>query len=165
MADKNNNTTRVLQESVEDDKKDELVTKPGRGGKRAGAGRPRKKDREMQELSAKADKFDPAKTLKELGYDPLVGSYQLLREIDLKIKEFRRQPKPSQPAIAALLATKAKVTDSMLRYGYRPVPEKTISENVEIPLSIGLTERKLEDEGIQRVMPEVKTTDENTTKH
>ena len=122
-----------------------VSTVPKRGGSRKGAGRPKKG------LDITTDPYDSTKTLKALNFDPIVEAVAILKELDQKIKWMKRQARPSMPAIAQLLNTKRAVNNDLLRFGYRPVPEKTVSELQFVPIDITLTDQPMSEIGIERL--------------
>jgi len=122
--------------------------KPGSGGARRGAGRPKKL---QVALSKSSDPHDPVKTLKALKFDPIVECVDAIKEVDQKMRWMKKQPKPSMPAIAQLLNTKRALINDLLRFGYRPVPEKTVSELQFVPIDISLTDRPMSEIGIERL--------------
>jgi len=140
--------------SAAKDSSAELDAKPSerkskRGGFRKGAGRPKRT--KMEEIVATSDPYDSAATLKKLNCDPIVAAVEALKEVDLKVKWMKRQSKPSMPAIAQLMNVKRALINDLLRFGYRPVPEKIINENHEIPIGITLTDKPMSDLGLERV--------------
>jgi len=132
------------------------------GGARRGAGRPKK-------ILAISDAYDPVKTLKLLKFDPIVACVEAITEVNQKVRWMKRQPKPSMPAIAQLLNTKRALVNDLLRFGYRPVPEKTISEHQFIPIDITLTDQPMSAIGIESLLfgdsALQKDLDEKGTKH
>ena len=115
-----------------------------KGGARKGAGRPKK-------LLVDADPYDSAKTLKALHFDPIVEAVATIKELDQKLRWMKKQAKPSMPSIAQLLNTKRAVINDLLRFGYRPVPEKTVSELQFIPIGITLTDQPMSEIGIENI--------------
>lgn len=118
--------------------------KPGSGGARRGSGRPKK-------TLSDSDPYDPVKTLKAVHFDPIIQAVAAIKEVDQKVKWMKRQPKPSMPAIAQLLNTKRALINDLLRFGYRPVPEKTISEHQFVPIDITLTDQPMSAIGLERL--------------
>jgi len=88
------------------------------------------------------DQYDPVKTLKASSYDPIVETLKTIRETKSQIKWVKKQPRPSQAAIAALMATLRALGNDLLKFGYRPIPEKIINENHNFTFGIQLTDHE-----------------------
>ena len=126
--------------------------------KKRGPGRPKKVA--IDESHIIADPHDPTATLRALGFDPVVETIKTIKEVDQKLRWVKKQGKPSQAAIAALMATKRALNADLLKYGYRPVPEKVISENHNFTFGIALTDENGKTIEAERIMP-----DEEQTRH
>ena len=119
-----------------------------RGGAQPGAGRPRNI---TQEDLKNLDPYDSSATLKKMGYDPIIETIKAIKEIDKEIKWMKSKAKPSMPAIAQLRNTKRALTSDLLRFGYRPIPEKTVQETHFKPIDILLTDEPAKDVGLETV--------------
>jgi len=100
-------------------------------------------------IIADADQYNPSGTLKKLGFDPIVAVVKTIKELDQKLRWMKKQPKPSMPAIAQMMNTKRALVADLLRYGYRPVPEKTVNEQIQVPIGITLTDKPMSEIGLE----------------
>ena len=112
-------------------------------------GRPKKIDVDTSHILK--DPHDPTATLRTLGFDPIVKTVQQIREVDKEIRWVKKQSRPSQAAISALHATKRALNSDLLKFGYRPVPEKIIQENHNFSFGIKLTDQDGEVE-VQKII-------------
>jgi len=123
------------KEEVSDPSLAEPVSGDGRGGKRPGAGRPKGSKNNFSKHSVER--------LEELGFDPMEKMVELYKETTTMVTEMEDANHPrrySAQALATLMITKQKLINDLLRYGYRPVPEKQEQEITEKkPMSITLT--------------------------
>ena len=107
----------------------------GRGGKRAGSGRPVGSKNNFSKKSVER--------LEELGFDPIKSMVALHEEVTTMVQEMEDPAcsrRYSAQALATLMITKQKIINDLMRYGYRPVPEKQEQEITEKkPMSITLT--------------------------
>jgi hypothetical protein len=112
-----------------------------RGGYRPGAGRPKgSKTKRIQ-----IDPQGSTKRLEELGFDPVEATVKMFFEVEKKIAEMEANPKTSTMAIASLVNTKEKLINNLMRYGYRPVPDKTEVEQSTFTFGVDLTDTATED--------------------
>jgi len=123
------------KEEVSDPSLAEPVSADGRGGKRPGAGRPKGSKNNFSKHSVER--------LEELGFDPMEKMVELYKETTTMVTEMEDSSHPrrySAQALATLMITKQKLINDLMRYGYRPVPEKQEQEITEKkPMSITLT--------------------------
>lgn len=118
-------------------------------------GRPKKVEIDPKHIIE--NPHDPTATLKAMGYDPIVETIKTIKEVDQKIRAIKNKKfgRPSQAAIAALMSTKRSLNADLLRYGYRPIPEKVVQENRNFTFGIELTdEASGEIYEVERVIPE-----------
>jgi len=113
--------------------------KPKLGGKREGAGRP-KGARNLRPSRVEIDAQGSVKKLEALGFDPIEAHIKSIEEIDIRLNKEDQKRKPSSMAISQLLSIKEKHVSSLMRYGYRQVPEKTESVNEIKTFGITLTD-------------------------
>ena len=113
-------------------------------------GRPKKVD--IDPSFVIADPYDPVSTLKSLGYDPIVKTVVQIKEVEKEIRWVKKQSRPSQAAISALMATKRALNADLIKFGYRPIPEKVINENHNFSFGIELTDSNGETVEVTRDM-------------
>lgn len=105
------------------------------GGKRPGAGRPKGSKNQFSKHSVDR--------LKELNFDPMEKMVEMYYETTQIINEMEdpdHKRRYSAQALASLLINKQKIVNDLMRYGYRPVPEKIEQEVTEKkPFQIALT--------------------------
>jgi len=109
------------------------------GGKREGAGRPRGA-RNYRPSRVEIDAHGSIKKLEALGFDPIEAHIKAIEEIDIRLNKEDQKRKPSSMAISQLLSIKEKHVSSLMRYGYRQVPEKTEVESTVNTFGITLTD-------------------------
>jgi len=130
MSEDNTNNEEVRDPSLA-----EPPAGDGRGGKRAGAGRPKGSKNNFSKHSVER--------LEQLGFDPMSKMVDLYHETTKMVEEMEdpnHSRRYSAQALATLMITKQKLINDLLRYGYRPVPEKQEQEITEKkPMSITLT--------------------------
>ncbi len=117
---------------------DEQKIIPGQnGGWRPGTGRPKG--------SKNIKSHDSVGKLAELEFDPIEKLVDSYHDLNRRIKEIEQGARPSQMAIAQLVSVRERVVNNLLKYGYRPVPERTeqVVEEVK-PINIILTKTKAE---------------------
>ena len=136
-----------------------------KGGKREGAGRP-KGARNLRPSRVEIDSHGSTKKLEALGFDPIEAHIKSIEEIDIRIVKEDKKTKSSSMAISQLLSIKEKHVSSLMRYGYRQVPEKTEVESTVNTFGITLTdspsdESPLELEAVKEETPLIK----EETKH
>jgi len=119
--------------------KGEEGAKPKLGGRREGAGRP-KGARNLRPSRVEIDAQGSIKKLEALGFDPIEAHVKSIEEIDLRLTKEDQKRKPSSMAISQLLSIKEKHVSSLMRYGYRQVPEKTESTQEIKAFGITLTD-------------------------
>ena len=102
--------------------------------KKRGRGRPKKV------VNAAFDPHDPVATLKALAYDPIAETIKSIKDVESRMRWCKKQSRPSQAAIAALMATKRALNADLLKFGFRPIPEKIIQENHNFSFGIQLTD-------------------------
>ena len=96
-------------------------SKPTKGGKREGAGRPKG--------SKNINSMASVKKLEELGFDPIekmVAQYEQITEV-LESGQIR----VGSGAYAQLVATQGQLINNLMQYGYKKVPEKIEQEITE----------------------------------
>jgi hypothetical protein len=96
----------------------EKTTYGQRGGLRPGQGRPKG--------STTIYSKDSVKKLQELGFDPIdmmVKKYYEVQETIFKMET--GQVRYSAVALASLLGIQTNIMNTLMKYGYRAVPEKT----------------------------------------
>ena len=103
------------------------------------------------------DPHDPASALRAMGYDPIIETIKTIKETDQRLRWCKKQSRPSQAAIAALMATKRALNNDLLKFGYRPVPEKIIQENHNFSFGITLTDTDGDDVNVEKIIPEQDT--------
>lgn len=113
--------------------------KPKLGGRREGAGRP-KGARNLRPSRVEIDAQGSIKKLEALGFDPIEAHVKSIEEIDLRLAKEDQKRKPSSMAISQFLSIKEKHVSSLMRYGYRQVPEKTESTQEIQAFGITLTD-------------------------
>ena len=113
--------------------------KPKLGGRREGAGRP-KGARNLRPSRVEIDAQGSIKKLEALGFDPIEAHVKSIEEIDLRLAKEDQKRKPSSMAISQFLSIKEKHVSSLMRYGYRQVPEKTESTQEIKAFGITLTD-------------------------
>lgn len=119
-----------------------------RGGARKGAGRkpgskPGKyltKRVNTSKRTIEIDEHDSVSKLEALGFDPIKATVVMIEEVDQRITEMKALKKVSHHAITGMYQIKEKLINNLLKYGYRPVPEKIINEYEFEPLQIKLTD-------------------------
>ena len=109
------------------------------GGKREGAGRP-KGARNLRPSRVEIDSHGSTKKLEALGFDPIEAHIKSIEEIDIRLAKEDKKRKPSSMAVSQLLSIKEKHVSSLMRYGYRQVPEKTEIESQVNTFGITLTD-------------------------
>jgi len=109
------------------------------GGRREGAGRP-KGARNLRPSRVEIDSHGSTKKLEALGFDPIEAHIKSIEEIDIRLSKEDLKRKPSSMAISQLLSIKEKHVSSLMRYGYRQVPEKTEVESTVNTFGITLTD-------------------------
>ena len=151
------------EETPEELKETPKETKSKLGGKRPGAGRP-KGARNLRPSRVEIDAHGSTKKLEALGFDPIEAHIKSIEEIDIRLRKEDQKNKPSSMAISQLLSIKEKHVSSLMRYGYRQVPEKsevetkvntfgiTLTDSPSLPLPSDLPEGTYEqkdEEGIE----------------
>jgi len=111
----------------------------GRGGARPGAGRP-KGARNLRPTRVEIDSHGSIKKLEQLGFDPIEAHIKAIEEIDIRLNKEDQKKKPSSMAVSQLLSIKEKHVSSLMRYGYRQVPEKQEIEKKVQTFGITLTD-------------------------
>lgn len=124
--------------------KDGTPRKP-MGGARAGAGRP-KGARSLRPSRVEIDAHGSIKKLEQLGFDPIEAHIKAIEEIDIRLNKEDQKKKPSSMAISQLLSIKEKHVSSLMRYGYRQVPEKQEVEQKVQAFGITLTDAPKKEE-------------------
>ena len=116
---------------MSDEKK---VTSGQWGGLRPGQGRPKG--------SKNIVSHDSVSKLAELEFDPIEKLVESYHDLNRRIRDIENSARPSQMAIAQLVSVRERVVNNLLKYGYRPVPERTeqVVEEVK-PISIVLTKK------------------------
>ena len=109
----------------------------GLGGRREGAGRP-KGARSQRPSRVEIDAQGSIKKLEALGFDPIEAHIKAIEEIDIRLDKEDKKRKPSSMAISQLLSIKEKHVSSLMRYGYRQVPEKTEVETTVPSFGVSL---------------------------
>ena len=107
------------------------------GGRREGAGRP-KGARSQRPSRVEIDAQGSIKKLEALGFDPIEAHIKAIEEIDIRLDKEDKKRKPSSMAITQLLSIKEKHVSSLMRYGYRQVPEKTEVETTVPSFGVSL---------------------------
>jgi len=106
-------------------------TKPTKGGKREGAGRPKG----AKNINSMAS----VKKLEELGFDPIemmIEKYSYIEQV-LMSGEIR----VGSGAYAQLLATQGQLINNLMQYGYKKIPDKVEQEvTKKKPVTIMLTD-------------------------
>lgn len=116
------------------------VKKSGPGGYRPGSGRPQGA-RNRRPSRVEIDAHGSIKKLEALGFDPIEAHIKAIEEIDIRLKKEDEKRKPSSMAISQLLSIKEKHVGSLMRYGYRMVPEKQEIEQEVRSFGITLTDQ------------------------
>ena len=124
--------------SLPEDTEEVKESKP-MGGKRPGAGRPRGA-RNYRPSRVEIDSHGSTKKLEALGFDPIEAHIKAIEEIDIRLNKEDQKKKPSSMAVSQLLSIKEKHVSSLMRYGYRQVPEKTEIESKVNTFGITLTD-------------------------
>ena len=124
--------------SLPEDTEETKESKP-MGGKRPGAGRPRGA-RNYRPSRVEIDSHGSTKKLEALGFDPIEAHIKAIEEIDIRLNKEDQKKKPSSMAVSQLLSIKEKHVSSLMRYGYRQVPEKTEIESKVNTFGITLTD-------------------------
>jgi len=135
---------------------DSKANKKPMGGRREGAGRP-KGARSQRPSRVEIDAQGSIKKLEALGFDPIEAHIKAIEEIDIRLDKEDKKRKPSSMAITQLLSIKEKHVSSLMRYGYRQVPEKTEVETtvpsfgVSLNLPVPSDNPKLNDPSVLEV--------------
>jgi len=133
--------------------------KPKLGGKREGAGRP-KGARNLRPSRVEIDSHGSTKKLEALGFDPIEAHIKSIEEIDIRLSKEDKKRKPSSMAVSQLLSIKEKHVSSLMRYGYRQVPEKTEIESQVNTFGITLTDSPSTTEAVVSQEEEKENTNE-----
>jgi hypothetical protein len=128
--------TDTPEDTSSDDSKANESQKP-MGGRREGAGRP-KGARSQRPSRVEIDAQGSIKKLEALGFDPIEAHIKAIEEIDIRLDKEDKKRKPSSMAITQLLSIKEKHVSSLMRYGYRQVPEKTEVETTVPSFGVSL---------------------------
>ena len=124
-------------------------TKPEKGqngGKRKGAGRPKG--------SKNINSQDSVARLEPLKFDPITEMVAMVEKIDadmlelVTLKDGQIVPavKTGSVAHAQLTATRGTLVNNLMRYGYRPVVEKSIVEDGKQPMAITFNMAEIKEE-------------------
>ena len=106
-------------------------------GDRTGQG----KSQLMAKNAQAIDPHNPVEAFKNLNFDPLTASVQLLKEIEKTIKFIKGTAKPSWPAVSTLYGVKERINTNLMKYAYRFQDPTTETADSRIPFSIELTDR------------------------
>lgn len=99
---------------------------------------PGKSKGDLRQLS-----INSRKRLVQLEFDPIQRQIELFDRIERKILELESQPRYSMVAYAQLIATKQKIANDLMRYGYSRMPETNEIKNINTaPVKIMLTDNK-----------------------
>ena len=128
-----------MDDNKSDQPEESSSTPPKLGGKREGAGRP-KGARNLRPSRVEIDSHGSTKKLEALGFDPIEAHIKSIEEIDIRLSKEDKKRKPSSMAVSQLLSIKEKHVSSLMRYGYRQVPEKTEIESQVNTFGITLTD-------------------------
>src|SRR5210317_2149824 len=113
-------------------------TKPTKGGKREGAGRP-KGSKNINSMAA-------VRKLEELGFDPIEHMVKKYHEIQKQLDNLEAMGKTTSGAYAQMTATQGTLINNLMAYGYKKIPDKIEQEFSERkPISIVLTDNKKEN--------------------
>jgi len=126
-----------MNNKVEDPPSDP-PTKSNKGGRREGAGRP-VGARSRRPSRVEIDAHGSIKKLEALGFDPIEAHIKAIEEIDIRLDKEDKKRKPSSMAVSQLLSIKEKHVSSLMRYGYRQVPEKTEVETAVPAFGVSLS--------------------------
>jgi hypothetical protein len=85
------------------------------------------------------------KRLETLGFDPIAELVNQYEETNLKIESIENSPRPSQMALAQLYTLKKSISDTLIRYAYKPV-STTIDSNVTHKTPLKVTLEGIDDE-------------------
>jgi hypothetical protein len=88
----------------------------GRGGWRAGGGRPKG--------SKNIHSKESIRKLEALGFDPIEMMVDKYWELEALINRIISGPKPSMQAVAMLVNTQQKISNDLMSYGYNKVPDR-----------------------------------------
>jgi len=135
VEDKMNNK---VDSSSSNNLEDSSNNKPKMGGRREGAGRP-VGARSRRPSRVEIDAHGSIKKLEALGFDPIEAHIKAIEEIDIRLDKEDKKRKPSSMAVSQLLSIKEKHVSSLMRYGYRQVPEKTEVETAVPAFGVSLS--------------------------
>jgi hypothetical protein len=85
------------------------------------------------------------KRLEGLGFDPIQQLVEQYAEVGLKIEQIENSPRPSSMALAQLYTLKKSISDTLIKYAYKPVAT-TIDNNVQVKPALKITLGGLDDE-------------------
>jgi hypothetical protein len=83
--------------------------------------------------------------LEALGFDPLQRLVQQYDDLEKKIFAIENSPRPSQVALAQLYTLKKSISDTLIKYAYKPVAT-TIDTNLSHRTPLKVTLEGLDDE-------------------
>lgn len=97
-------------------------------------------------IKSKINPYKGVDKLEELGFDPLEKHIQSYRELTELMEETKDDGTPvvkvGSMAHAQMLNTRKSILDTLMKYGYRPVPEKQeIEHSQKAPVMIKLTHK------------------------
>jgi len=108
-------------------------TKPTKGGKREGAGRPKG--------SKNINSMASVKKLEELGFDPIEMMVKKYNEIQQQLMS--GAVREGTGAYAQLIATQGTLINNLMQYGYKKIPDKVEQEvTKKKPVTIMLTDSR-----------------------
>jgi archaellum biogenesis ATPase FlaH len=85
------------------------------------------------------------KRLESLGFDPIQQLVEQYEEVTQKIEKIENSPRPSSMALAQLYTLKKSISDTLIKYAYKPVAT-TIDNNVQVKPALKITLGGLDDD-------------------
>jgi len=80
------------------------------------------------------------KRLESLGFDPIQQLVEQYEEVNQKINSIENSPRPSQMALAQLYTLKKSISDTLIKYAYKPVAntvESTVTHKTPLRVTLG----------------------------
>jgi uncharacterized protein YdcH (DUF465 family) len=79
------------------------------------------------------------KRLEALGFDPIHRLVEQYEEVNEKIDSIENSPRPSQMALAQLYTLKKSISDTLIKYAYKPVAnsvESTVTHKTPLKVTL-----------------------------
>jgi uncharacterized protein YdcH (DUF465 family) len=79
------------------------------------------------------------KRLESLGFDPIQQLVEQYEEVNTKIDAIENSPRPSQMALAQLYTLKKSISDTLIKYAYKPVSttvESTVTHKEPLRITL-----------------------------